>query len=88
MLERLDLAGNQLTTLDLSNNINLGDCDFDLNYLTTLDISNNNKIYQIEIQGMPSLTEVCVWTLPFPPRSVYVRDANSPNIYFTTECSK
>jgi len=34
---------------------------------------------------MESLHEVCVWTFPFPPEGVTLREG-SPNVYFTTEC--
>jgi len=34
---------------------------------------------------MPTLYEVCVWEIPFP---FYVVKDNSPNVYFTTECSE
>jgi len=42
----------------------------------------------IRLRDMPSLNEVCVWEVPFPPAEVEVDMANSPNITFTTECSK
>ncbi len=37
---------------------------------------------------MPMLTEVCVWILPFPPEGVTVLQGFSPNINFTTTCSR
>jgi hypothetical protein len=37
---------------------------------------------------MPSLGEVCVWELPFPPEGMTVHTTGSPNVYFTTECSQ
>jgi len=40
------------------------------------------------IQEMPSLYEVCVWVVPFPPDGVEVETRGSPNVYFTTDCSK
>jgi len=42
----------------------------------------------LDISEMPSLYEVCVWTLPFPPEGFLVFTSGSPNVYFTTECSK
>ena len=43
---------------------------------------------KLNIAEMPTLFEVCVWTLPFPPEGVEVDTTGSPNVYFTTECSK
>jgi len=42
----------------------------------------------LDISEMPSLYEVCVWVVPFPPEGVLVNTTGSPNFYFTTECSK
>jgi hypothetical protein len=38
---------------------------------------------------MPTLYEVCVWEMPFPPayQVELVDTTGSPNIYFTTDCS-
>jgi len=36
---------------------------------------------------MPTLHEVCVWTMPFPPDGVNVDTTGSPNVFFTNECS-
>jgi len=42
------------------------------------------------IINMPSLYAVCVWTTPFPPKGSYISimSEGSPNVYFTTDCSK
>ncbi len=37
---------------------------------------------------MPTLYQVCVWELPFPPEGVDVDMTDSPNVYFTTDSSK
>jgi hypothetical protein len=37
---------------------------------------------------MPSLSKVCVWTMPFPPIGVMVDTTGSPNVYFTMDCNK
>jgi len=34
------------------------------------------------------LEKVCVWTMPFPPEEIKVCTDGSPNVYFTTDCSK
>lgn len=87
---------NQITNLDVSKNINLAGLDCGSNQLSRLDISNNKNLgtrYNpaLIIDHMPTLTEVCVWTLPFPPAGFYgfeIDTTGSPNVYFTTECSK
>ncbi|MBA7524899.1 hypothetical protein ES705_17044 [subsurface metagenome] len=86
-LWELDCESNQLTTLDLSNT-DLRDFICSNNQLTTLDVSNNTALLSLRIGGMPSLNQVCVWTLPFPPGGVDVYTDGSPNVYFTTDCSK
>jgi hypothetical protein len=69
----LKCGGNQLSRLDISNNPGLRLTTWE----TTLDIRN-----------MPTLYKVCVWTIPFPPEGMQVDSTGSPNVYFTTECSK
>jgi hypothetical protein len=94
-LESLACAGNLLTSLDLSNNPKLLDLNCSDNPLTNLDLSCNIYLgtdyggycpYGLEIQKMPSLTEVCVWTMPFPPTYLNVTMYDSPNINFITGC--
>ena len=38
---------------------------------------------------MPTLYEVCVWEMPFPPadKVELVDTTGSPNVYFTTDCA-
>jgi dienelactone hydrolase len=57
------------------------------NKITELDLSNNTKLEYIKINHMPTLTDVCVWTMPFPPDGVVVDSIESPNVNFTTACS-
>jgi len=59
-----------------------------------LDISNNTalgirwyKVTEIDISQMPTLYQVCVWTMPFPPSGVFVNTTGSPNVYFTMDCN-
>jgi hypothetical protein len=87
-LTELYCASNQLTGLNISNNEALTILHCFSNQLTSLDISNNTSLTVIRLQDMPSLNEVCVWEVPFPPAGVEVDMASSPNITFTTECSK
>jgi len=63
------------------------------NQLTSLDISNNHEFgsgwnCNLDIRDMPSLTKVCVWVIPFPPEGLNLCSDGSPNVYFTTDCSK
>ncbi len=79
--------GNQLTSLDVSACDSLGWLECNNNQLTILDVSSNPKIYTIGIREMTTLTQICVWEMPFPPEGVWVEMDGSPNVYFTTECS-
>ncbi|MDX2444685.1 MAG: hypothetical protein QNK30_12880, partial [Bacteroidales bacterium] len=92
-LTGLSCDHNQLTTLDLSNQYELHHLECGSNQLTRLDISNNPKLGTVYIgylclviDYMPSLQEVCVWTMPFPPEGLNITTEGSPNVYFTTDC--
>ena len=87
-LDTLICSYNQLTTLDVSNNTALTVLHCFSNQLSSLDVSNNISLKIIQLRDMPSLIEVCVWEIPFPPAGVEVDMTNSPNINLTTECSK
>ena len=87
-LESLVCVFNQLTTLDVSNCKALTQLICSFNQLTTLDISNNTSMYELYVHEMPTLHQVCVWTMPFPPDGVNVYIDGSPNVYYTTECSE
>jgi len=87
----LDCQHCELTSLKISNNQKLTTLNCGLNRLSVLDISNNTTLMHLIINGMPTLEEVCVWTLPFPgpsPYNVNVDTTGSPNVYFTLECSQ
>jgi hypothetical protein len=58
------------------------------NQLTSLDISPNTKLTKLVLTYMPDLYTVCVWMMPFPPTGVTVDTTFSPNVFFTTNCSK
>jgi len=79
---------NQLSALEISNNTALEWLRCNDNYLTSLDISNNIALQGITLSNTPSLYQVCVWEMPFPPSGVSVDTTDSPNVYFTTDCSK
>jgi hypothetical protein len=71
-LEYLNCAANQLICLDLRNNTSIG--------------SGNEDNTQLDLGYMPSLTEVCVWTTPFPPPGMEINISGSQNLYFTETC--
>ncbi len=83
----LSLSNNQLTNLDVSNNTALEWLFLSHNQLTSLDVSNNTALTSIDLHDMPSINEVCVWEMPFPPDGVGVDMTNSPNVFFTTDCT-
>ncbi len=85
---------NQLSSLDVSNNPLLEELWCGDNLITNLDISINTAIGSVEseldaldISNMPTLYEVCVWIMPFPPPGLTINTSSSPNVSFTTECS-
>ncbi len=86
-LIQLFLNNNQITSLDVTYNRNLTTLISCGNQLTSLDISANTSLVKIGIDNMPSLHEVCVWTLPFPPPGITVLSGYSPNVIFSNECN-
>jgi len=88
LLENLYCSGNYLTDLELNNNPRLERLYCSNNDLTTLNISQNTNLHTLKLEDMPSLIEVCVWTMPFPPERLKLSRSGSPNVYFTTDCSK
>jgi hypothetical protein len=86
-LDRLYCDNNQLTSLDVSNNLALTELRCEGNQLTSLDVSNNTALTRLDISEMPTLFEVCVWTMPFPPDGLILYTGSSPNVNFTTECT-
>jgi hypothetical protein len=58
------------------------------NQLSYLDISMHPNLTRIGVDNMPMLTEVCVWTLPFPPEGIVILQDYSPNIEYTTGCNR
>jgi len=98
-LDWLICPENQLTSLQISKNTSLYELECDGNQLTSLDISKNTSLgvpgpleqglgTYLSLKDMPSLQEVCVWTLPFPPEYLGVDTTGSPNVFFTMDCSK
>jgi hypothetical protein len=90
----LNCSYNRLTYLDLSANTRLEYLNCAANQLRCLDIRNNtllgsgNEDYTaLDLGYMGSLTEVCVWTTPFPPSGMEMNISGSPNLYFTEICN-
>ena len=86
-LTDLYCSHNLLTNLDLSNNILLQFLFCYSTLLTRLDISSNTALVFIDLSDIPTLFEVCVWEMPFPPTGVEVNLTDSPNAYFTVDCA-
>jgi hypothetical protein len=76
---------NLLTTLNISNAPAIYVLDCSNNQLMTLDVTDNTSLYDLFIKKMPSLYKVCVAEMPYP---FYAYTFGSPNVYFTTDCSK
>lgn len=87
-LVRLACNNNLLPVLNLSANTGLTKMISCGNRLSKLDLSNHAALQVIGVDNMPMLTEVCVWTLPFPPEGIVVLQGFSPNIEYTTDCSR
>jgi len=98
-LGHLGCTYNQITILDVSNLSELKILNCDDNQLNELDLSNNFSIGEdffyraatdadLSIRNMPTLEEVCVWTMPFPPEGFRLDTTGNPNVYFTSECSR
>jgi hypothetical protein len=63
--------------LDISKNVNL------------LSPLGGTMFGYLDLSGMPTLFEVCVWEMPFPPAGAAERvdTFGSPNLLFTMDCS-
>lgn len=85
-LRVLQCDGCELNYLWVSTNIKLEKLSCSNNKFTFLDLKNNRKLVLVELKDMPSLNEVCVWELPFPPEGIDIDTTHSPNIHFTTTC--
>lgn len=86
-LQFLWCLSNSLSELDLSNNAELYLLSCGANSLTSLDISNNIALKHLAFMSIPSLSKVCVWSLPIPSE-VKIDTTGSPNVYFTANCSE
>jgi len=86
-LHDLRCGNNRLTGLYVSKNPLLQFFHCEGNQISNLDLSDNIYLLRIGIGQMSTLHEVCVWTIPFPPQGVTVDTSDSPNVYFTMDCT-
>jgi Leucine-rich repeat (LRR) protein len=95
-LTDLYCAGNQLTSLDVSGCKALRSLYCSSNQLVNLNISKNINLPSnvgesrgfLDLSNMPTLYEVCVWGMPFPPGDYLIDTTGSPNMYFTIDCAE
>jgi len=76
----------QITSIDLSKNTALTKLNCYSSKLTDLNISNNVALTYVNLENIPSLINVCVWVIPFPPVGVEVYANASPNIIYSSNC--
>jgi hypothetical protein len=102
LLEDLWCGANQLTNIILGDKpaLKLFSCDYyvdpywldiysdSTNPISSLDISKCTSLTHLFCRDMHTLAEICVWETPFPPDGLQVYTKGSPNVYFTTDCSK
>jgi len=97
-LVSLDCSQNKLTRPDLSHKTALGVINCRANLLTSLDLTNNTGLIDLSdippynirlfINDMPPLNKLCVWVMLFPPTGLTIDTSGSPNVYFSTDCSR
>jgi Leucine-rich repeat (LRR) protein len=78
---------NQLASLVITDHLFLRHIYCSENQLSTLDLSKCFSLWDLYVRDMPTLYEICVWELPFPPENILVDISGSPNIYFTDVCT-
>jgi hypothetical protein len=79
---------NPLESLNLNGNLNLNLLYCAGNPMTDLNLSVHGKMKSLSLIDMPNMSEVCIWTKPFPPYWMELDTTGSPNVFFTTECSQ
>ena len=88
-LQNLEATGNNLTTVDISQNINLGQVSFNSNQLTSIDLSSNsnlhsfscfhNQLTEIDLSLNSNLTQLyCVANSPLT--NIKMNNGNNTNI--------
>jgi hypothetical protein len=86
-LEILWCDWSQLTSLNVNGCNALKELHCSGAPLTSLNISTNTALEIVDLEWMPTLYDVCVWVLPFPPAGVDVNKDGSPNVNYTTVCA-
>lgn len=84
-LKVLDFRGNNIKKMDLSKNESLEELDACRNFISSIHLCSNKALTRILLSEMATLTKVCVWTLPFPPESVYFDISGVPGITIMEE---
>jgi len=57
------------------------------NAFEKLDLTGNRNLELLDLSNLPDLFEVCVWDEPFPTEDLELVTEESPEIYFTADCS-
>lgn len=86
-LEDFRCFSNQLTSIDVTHNTALKIFNCGSNQLTGIDLSSNKALTDLAIYEMPTLNQICVWEMPFPPPGVEIHTTGSPNVSFTLDCN-
>jgi Leucine-rich repeat (LRR) protein len=86
-LRELGLSNNKIVSLDVSNNLRLETLQCGDNLLTGLNISKNTNLKNLAINNMPTLLQVCVWTIPLTGFN-YIDNSGSPNMFLSLDCNK
>ena len=86
-LEVLNCADNQLIGLEMPEMKYLWYLNCGGNAMINLDLTGNPNLKEIYLENMRSLTNVCVWNLPFPVEGVNVYAEASPNVNFSDDCA-
>ena len=92
-LEYLDCSFNDLTTLDVSKNVNLKDLDCSHNELTTLDVSKNVNLkklscYYNELTTLDVSKNVNLWSLDCSDNALTSLDLSQNDILEDLDCSE
>lgn len=91
-LQQLNCASNNLTTIDVSKNVDLQSLTFYLNQLTSLDVSHNSKLQQIygnynSITNLDLSKNTLLLTLDFGGNNLTSLDLSQNSLLTLLNCS-